>query len=226
MKVILYARFSPRRNAEESESIETQLDLCRVYCERNGHAVVATFADRALSGDEEDRPGLWHAIAALRRGHGLVVSRLDRLARSVYLSDIIERAASKKGATILSASGEGTWQDTNEDWLLRKILQTLAEYERRVIAARTKAAMVWHQANGRRMSDRCPYGWARDADNAALLVEDEAEQVVLARMIGLRREGQSTRRIARALQQDGIPFRGRSTWHPRTIGRILRREGV
>jgi hypothetical protein len=32
---IVYARFSPRPNAGESMSIETQLDRCRAYCKGN-----------------------------------------------------------------------------------------------------------------------------------------------------------------------------------------------
>ena len=123
---IIYTRYSPRRNADECESIEMQLDFCRKWCEENNVKIAGEFADRALSGGEEDRPELWAAIEALERGYVLVVYRLDRLARSVYLSDIIERAIQRKKATLISISGEGTWGFTDEDWLVRKILQTLA----------------------------------------------------------------------------------------------------
>ena len=140
MKAIIYARFSPRRNAEQCESIETQLDLCRDYCRKQGHEIIVEYDDRALSGSEEDRPGLWNAIEALKRDYVLVVYRLDRLARSMYLSYLIEQAVKKRGAKIVSICGEGTWQDNPEDELVRRILQALAEYERKVIAARTKAA--------------------------------------------------------------------------------------
>lgn len=126
MKAIIYTRFSPRRNAEQCESIEMQLDLCREYCLKHGIKIVGEYNDRALSGSEEDRPGLWNAVEALKRDYTLIVYRLDRLARSVYLSYIIEQAVKKYGAKIVSICGEGTWQDQPEDELVRRILQALA----------------------------------------------------------------------------------------------------
>ena len=166
-------------------------------------------------------------MSALRRGSGLVVYRLDRLARSVYLSHLIEQAVKKRGAVILSASGEGTWTDTPENRLIRHILNALAEYERKVIASRTRVAMLRHQANGRRMSDTPPYGYARDPDNAALLVEVPEERAIIDSLIELWEfRKMSAAAISRAMMAAGVPFRGRARWHARTVGRILKREGV
>lgn len=226
MKAIVYARFSPRRNADTSESIEVQVSACRTFCADQDHEVMGEFEDRALSGKDEERPGLWNAVSALRRDYLLVVYRLDRLARSVYLSDIIERTVRKRGAAIISASGEGTWADSDEDWLIRKILHALAEYECRVIAARTRTAMLRHQAAGRRMSRWAPMGWAVDPNDAARLVCDEEEQRILERIIEMRRQGMGTTGIAKVLQTEGVVFRGSSRWHERTIARVLKREGA
>ncbi|AQT68055.1 DNA-invertase hin [Anaerohalosphaera lusitana] len=222
-KAILYARFSPRRNADQCESIETQFDLCTDYCINNNLEIVAKFNDKALSGSDEDRPGLWSAMDALKRGHCLVVYRLDRLARSVYLSDIIERTVKKKGASIVSISGEGTWSDNDEDWLIRKILQTLAEYERKVIAARTKAAMLRHQANGKRMSKHPPYGFTVDPLNPGRLIEHETEQQVIQQIIAMKESGLSLRAICRELQEAGINCRDKTNWHHSTVQRIIQR---
>lgn len=217
---ILYARFSPRRNVQTCESIETQFDLCKDYCSKNGFSVVAEFSDKALSGSDEDRPSLWAAIDELKRGYHLVVYRLDRLARSVYLSDIIERSVNKKGASIISVSGEGTWADSDEDWLVRKILQTLAEYERKVIAARTKSAMLRHQANGRRMSKIPPYGFAIDPHNPNRLIENHTEQKIIHQITNLKEAGLSYRAIARKLKSNNVFCRSKSNWHHTTIKNI------
>jgi DNA invertase Pin-like site-specific DNA recombinase len=232
---ILYARFSPRRNADECESIEAQLDFCKKYCEENNINVVGEYSDKALSGGEEDRPELWAAIAALKPGYVLVVYRLDRLARSVYLSDIIERAIKAKKASFLSIAGEGTWTDSDEDFLIRKILQALAEYERKVIAARTKAAMLRHQANGRLMGSVPPYGWKLDPENKKRIVKDPYEQVVINEMKRLRATGLSYQKIADMLTEydykprkvkktfKGRPVMVKGTWKPQTIHVILKR---
>lgn len=222
-KAIIYARFSPRRNHQHCESIETQFDLCNDYCSKNNFTVISQFSDKALSGSDEDRPGLWMAIDALRPGYVLVVYRLDRLARSIYLADIIERAVAKKGAAIVSISGEGTWQNSDEDWLIRKILQTLAEYERKVIAARTKAAMLRHQSNGKRMSKLPPYGFAVDPADSACLISNPDEQAVISRIQALNKGKFSLRAICRTLQSENIPCRDNPIWHHSTVKRIIAR---
>ncbi len=234
-KGIIYTRFSPRRNADESESIEAQFDFCRKWCKQNNVEIVGEFADRALSGGDEERPELWAAIAALERGYVLVVYRLDRLARSVYLSDIIERSINKKKASFLSISGEGTWSDSDEDWLVRKILQTLAEYERKVIGARTKAAMLRHQANGKLMGSIPRYGFMLDRADKRRILKSPYEQVVINQIKRLHKKGLSLRQIASELadlkykpRKVKRTFRGKSVsvkgkWNPQTIRLILKR---
>lgn len=223
-KAILYARFSPRRNAEESESIETQLELCRAYCAHQKIEIAGEYFDRALSGASADRPGLWCAVGILRRGDTLVVYRLDRLARSVFLSHIIQRAVEKAGARIASASGEGTWSDTPEDALIRNILIALAEYERKVIATRTQVAMLRHQAKGRKMSHVCPYGWQDDPDRPGYMVGNDEERGVIRLIIEQHEAGRSPAAIGAWLVAQGITCRGRIVWHRRSISRILKRE--
>lgn len=221
---VIYARFSPRRNSDICESIETQFDLCKDYCIKSNYKIVSQFSDKALSGSDEDRPALWSAIEELKRGFVLVVYRLDRLARSVYLSDIIERTVKKKGASVVSICGEGTWADGDEDWLVRKILQTLAEYERKVIAARTKAAMLRHQANGRRMSKEPPFGFAVDPADPASLIENTTEQQIIERIIAMSNSDMSLRAICRQLQSEGIKCRNKDSWHHTTISSIINRN--
>lgn len=226
-QAIIYARFSPRRNEETCESIETQIELCRAYCARKGYSVTAEYSDRAMSGKDGERPGLWDALNAVKAGTVLVTYRLDRLARSVYLSHVIEQQVAKQHGSIESTAGEGTWDDSEDQWLVRKILQTLAEYERKVIGHRTSQAMRRHQKNGRRMSAQAPYGWKRDPDDSARIVRDEAEQQAIIAACEFRRGGMSYRQIARLFQSGQIPCRGKN-WHHGTIRRIVKKcqEGV
>jgi len=185
-RAVIYARFSPRRHDEESESIETQIELCREYCAKRGYTIVGELEDRAMSGGDAERPGLWAAIESLSRGMTLVVYKLDRLARDVYLSHIIERKVLKRKAFIESSCGEGTWDDTPESRLVRQVLASLAEYERIVSNARTKASMLRHQRNGRRMSDRVPFGWSRDPGDDKRIVKNEHEQAAIKQICELK----------------------------------------
>lgn len=230
MKAIIYTRFSPRRNADKSESIETQLDYCREYCHSHNYEIAGEFEDRAMSGADENRPGLWNAIDALKRGYVLIAYKLDRLARDVYLSECIRRAVAKRGATIEIVTGCENG-DSPEQEMIRKILQVFAEYERKVIAARTKAAMLRHQKQGRRMSDLTPYGWTRDPNNPALMIENETEQTVINQIHDWYAQGDGYREIARKLETQGVPSRtsprwngSGAKWHHGTVKRILNRS--
>ncbi len=81
MRAAIYSRFSSQLQSEAS--IEDQERLCRERAEREGWTVVATFADRALSGASMLRPGLQGLLEAASAGRFDVVltEALDRLSR-------------------------------------------------------------------------------------------------------------------------------------------------
>ena len=108
---------------------------------------------------------------------------------------------------MVSTAGEGTWRDTAQDKLVRTILSALAEYERKVIAARTSAAMLRHQANGRRMSFLVPVGWRQDPNKPARLIEDPDEQGTLEYNYALgqrRAEAAKSFLVSRGVDADKI----------------------
>ena len=61
-RAIIYSRFSPRKNSDACESIESQLDFCRRWCGENNVEIAGEFADRALSGAAELATKLFNLI--------------------------------------------------------------------------------------------------------------------------------------------------------------------
>jgi len=221
-KAIIYTRFSPRPDADTSLSCEKQEELCREYCEKQGYELVKTFADPDCSGDQANREGLWDAIAALRRGMVLVVRWRNRLAREVYLGEVIKRAVAKAGARIEAAEEDNG--DKPEDRMIRGILANFAQYEKEITALRTKHAMLRHQANGLIMSKRLPYGQMADTDNEKRMVECEVEQETIDVIVGLVQKGLSHRGIAKDLDKRGRKPREAEKWSHKTIAKIIQRE--
>ena len=221
---IIYARFSPRPDADESDSCEKQKEICEVYCQKHGYEIGGYFEDRGISGSDEDRPGLWAAIDSLKRGYVLVVRWRSRLARSAYLEETLERAAGKRSCRI-EAAEEGNGQ-SDQDKLIRQILAAFREYERKAIAARTKAAMLRYQNRDKRlMGSKPPYGFSVVLNgNQKLLVEDKEEQAVLVEIRTMREDGFGARRIAKMLDRNGYKTRTGRPWNPNTIQQILKRE--
>jgi DNA invertase Pin-like site-specific DNA recombinase len=134
-----YARVST-----DGQSVEAQVKQLRAAgCEK----VVRETA----SGARADRAGLRRALDALGKGDVLMVTRLDRLARSTrdLLNTLAEVAA--KGAAFRSLGD--AWADTTtaHGRLMLTVVGGLAEFERELIRARTGEGRERAKARGVKM---------------------------------------------------------------------------
>ena len=223
-KAILYARFSPRPNAQECESIEHQLTDMRAYCERKGWLVKGEFTDAAVSGADDERPGLTDAMAAIRRGYVLVVRSIDRLARDMRIAEMYRNQAIIRGGTIVSTDGVAAEMETPQQKFLRQIMQAMAEMQRSLTREHTSRRMLEHQASGRRMSRRLPYGYTDDPDDPSRMIEEPHEQWVVRRILDMRlKEGMNYNKIAKRLNAERVDNRGGPWWHT-TVKAIVGRE--
>ena len=105
------------------------------------------FAEK-VSGAVTDRKALARAIAALGAGDVLLVTRLDRLARSTRdLLNVLD-AVAKVGAGFRSLAD--SWADTTTPHgrLMLTVLGGLAEFERSLILARTSEGRARAKARG------------------------------------------------------------------------------
>ena len=62
------------------------------------------------------------------------------------------------------------------------------------------------------------------AEDGITLVEDAAEQAVIAMISRWRQRGWSLRKIAQRLQDNGVPAKNNARWYPATVLRILQRQ--
>lgn len=93
--------------------------------------------DHGLIGTTRTRPGLEKALAAVRAGDTLVVTKLDRLARSLPDARDIAEELTRKGVTL--NLGGSLYDPTDPiGRLLFNVLGTVAELEADLIRARTR----------------------------------------------------------------------------------------
>lgn len=220
---IIYTRFSPRPDAATSESCEVQRQICRDFAARKGWRLEGTFDDPDRSGSDEFRDKLWNCIKTLKKDWVLLVYKRDRLARDVYLSALIDKQVREKGARIVAISGD-VEGDSPETVLIRQVVAAMAEYERKCISARTRAAMRALQAKGRKMSAVIPYGWRESPDDPKMMVKDEREQAVIEKIMQLRDSGMGYRAVAIELNKGEDTQARCGTWYPNTIRQIVSRE--
>jgi DNA invertase Pin-like site-specific DNA recombinase len=100
------------------------------------------------SGAQADRAQLGRALAALSPGDVLVVTRLDRLARSTR--DLLNTLATISGRQAGFRSLGDTWADTTTPHgrLMLTVLGGLAEFERELIRTRTGEGRSRAKARG------------------------------------------------------------------------------
>lgn len=222
---IAYTRVSTDEQTASGLGLDAQRAAIATAAARLGLEIRETFSDEGISGSAgiEKRPGLLAAVESLRAGDVLLVAKRDRIARDCLLAAWVEKEAARIGARIVSAAGEGSESDDPTAVLMRRIVDAFAEYERRVIAARTTAALARKKAAGK-VAGTAPFGFSADADGT--LVPVPAELDALARMADLRESGLSFRAVAATLTAEGFRNRRGSAWNAASIRSILRtRDG-
>lgn len=211
--------------------LDAQADDCARWASNNGHRIVTTHTD-VLSGtlDSVDRPGLAAAIADVASGHagGLLVPKLDRLARSVTVQEVALALIWRDGGRTFSAeSGEILKDDPDDPYrtAMREMAGVFAGLERRVIVKRLRDGRRAKAASGRHSVGQYPYGWRGEGQGRERdAVEDPDEQRALAWMLDLRDGGASFREIAAALDMLGIPPRRAQRWNQMSVRNALNRE--
>ena len=224
MQAVAYLRVSTDEQADSRAGLEAQADSCRRYALGLGAELIGPFADEGVGGASglDKRPGLLQAIGELTRGDVLLVAKRDRLGRDPIVVAMIEAAVKRKDARIVSAAGEGTEGDDPTNVLMRRIVDAFAEYERLIIAARTRAALQAKIRRGHRCG-KVRFGYDL-ADDGKTLVPNLVEQAVLALIHRLRQDGHSLREIAAELTARGLPTKeGHTQWTHSTIRGILGR---
>jgi DNA invertase Pin-like site-specific DNA recombinase len=131
--------------------VSTQGQTLESQLEELGKAGCPKIYREVAGGARSDRPQLHALLKALEPGSTLVVTRLDRLARSTLDLLTIIRAIAEKGCLFKSLADP--WCDTTTPGgrLMLTVLGGLAEFERELIKARTSDGRVRAKLAGVRM---------------------------------------------------------------------------
>ncbi|WP_243294129.1 recombinase family protein [Geothrix mesophila] len=201
---------------EQALGMDAQRAAITIWADRKGMSIGAWHEDMGVSGgaELENRPGLLAALWAIKnlRAGVLVAHKADRVARDVYVSELVKRELRGGGATL--ALVEGISGDDPFSEMAATVMDAAARLERRMIQARTKAALAVKKAKGERVGS-IPFGFQLMADGVHL-EPHPGEHPTLLRILDLRRQGLGGRRIAAILTTEGHLSRG-SAWNPGNI---------
>lgn len=146
MNVALYARVST-----QDQTVDPQLLELREYAARNGMTITREYTD-IISGAKATRPGLDALLAVADTGLFSIVLavKMDRLGRSVLNVVNLVQRLKKMGVSIICTSQGIDNRDENPcGTMVMNIMASFAEFERAIIAERTKAGLRNARANGK-----------------------------------------------------------------------------
>lgn len=173
--IIGYARCS--RDTQDLRAQKEQLRGLGVENDR-------IYVDRGYTGRNRDRPGLQQALAACRAGDTLVVTKLDRLGRSI--TDLANIADQLTEAGITLQMGHTIYApDDPFGRMFFQLTAVFAELEANLISQRTREGLEIARKEGRltgKKSRITPFQEKRMQD---MLSSGEWSQADVAKMMGL-----------------------------------------
>lgn len=125
-----YARVSTKGQAKDGNSLEAQEQALR----DNGATLV--YAD-SFTGTKMDRPEFDKLMDDLQDGDTLIVTKLDRFARSVSQASDLITSLIDRGITV-NVLNLGILSNDSVSTLMRNVLLSFAQFERDMIVQRTQ----------------------------------------------------------------------------------------
>ncbi|TCH98362.1 recombinase family protein [Roseococcus sp. SYP-B2431] len=213
-------RVSTAEQGQSGLGLEAQQASVRAFVASQGWTLVSEHSDIA-SGKDDRRPGFQAALLKCRQlGAALVAARLDRITRRAHtLSQLLEDGVSIRAADMPGA-----------DDLMMRIYAAMAQKERELISARTKAALAAAKTRGTVLGGDRGYRPERgpEAGAAAVARRRAAERASYRLALEIERVRaygvQSHAEMARVLTARGVPTpRGGRVWTHTTVARVLQR---
>lgn len=222
-----YIRISTNEQSKGS-SLDTQKNAILDYCQRNGLVLDEKniFTD-IESGSKMDRPNfdaLRNTIKSTPAVHKVIVYAIDRLARSVFVAEVVAKEIQEKGGSIVSVT-QGFDDSTPHGKMTRQMLVVMAELELSLISGRVSAGRKATVAKGLHGGGNVRFGMKSEGGYGkrgfGKLKKSEKEAQAFEKMKLLRKEGKSYQEIADALALDKILNRRHKPFNRGSIKKML-----
>lgn len=228
MRLVAYVRVSTAAQAVDGYGVDAQREAILTWA-AGRHRIVAWHSDLGISGatDVGNRPGLSAALDGLRSADGLVVARLDRLARSLSIQEAVLAVVWRGGGRVFTADAGEILRDDPDDPMrtaMRQMVGMFAELDRRMVVKRLRDGRRAKAASGGRATGSYPYGLgAEGKGRRKVTVPKVQEQAAVARVAELRAAGASYRQIAAMLDSEGFSPRRAQRWSAMSVRSIALR---
>ena len=217
-KALCYYRVSTDLQKDEG-TIEIQQTKVREFAKRSDYEIIGEFSDNGVSGGLRDRAGLNQLLEALPQSTAtcIIIYKLDRLARDLYIQEGLIKEINKYEKTIVSVLEPNLDGDDPFRKAFRQMLGVFSEFEKAMIALRLEGGRErrarqggWHGGN--------IFGYS-NKDGALEIEPQEAEIVKI--IYELRSKKITLRKIAKHLNDLHCSTKRHTKWQGATVRKIL-----
>lgn len=194
-RVVSYLRVSTA-NQIDNTSIETQREKIDLYCKLNNFEIIEEFKDEAISGKSEHNRKSYKEMLDFifnkdNKIDAIVVYKSDRIHRSLKNLMLMLDDLQEENISFISIT-EQFDTSTPQGMLFLQMLGSFAEFERKIIAERTKGGRISNGKNELYPGGRLPIGYILQ-DKELIVNEEEAE--IVKNIFRLRCKGYSLKKI-------------------------------
>lgn len=197
MGIYGYVRVSTLQQANEGESLDTQLKQIQSYSDLKSFGIPPEnfITERGVSGslEFERRPEGGKLFNQLVSGDVLIFSKLDRAFRNTRNALNTLHELKQRGVSVHFIDLGGDVTNDGIGSVIFTILSAFATFERERIATRIREVKQVQKAEGKFLGGFTRFGY-RVVDEK--LVKDLRQQQIIMEMKDMRRRGMSLRRIS------------------------------
>lgn len=172
-----YGRVSTITQGKNGNSLQEQEEKLRA-------AGAAEIVKDTFTGTKIDRPQFAKLLAKLQSGDTLIVTKLDRFARTAVEGGQIVKELHERGVTI-NILNMGIADNTPMGRLMVTMLLAFAEFERDMIVERTQAGKAVARANGKRVDGRQKKFSHLQTEHALTLLDEGNSYTQVEAMTGI-----------------------------------------
>jgi len=186
-----YGRVSTIKQEKRGNSLDEQTAMLKA-------AGAQEIVTDSYTGTKMDRPQFTALLDRLREGDKLIVTKLDRFARTAVEGGQIVKELHEKGVTI-HILNMGIADNTPMGKLMVTMLLAFAEFERNMIVERTQGGKAIARANGKRVDGRPKKFTPQQMEHAMNLLDSGNSYTAVEAMTGI-----SKSTLVRAHREKGM----------------------
>jgi DNA invertase Pin-like site-specific DNA recombinase len=213
---------------QEFNSLDAQREACEAYVRRQPNWTLGQthYSDGGFTGANLERPAFRQLMADVEAGRVdvVLVYKVDRLSRSLLDFAKVMDQLNQAGAAFVSVTQNFSTADAMGRLTLN-MLMSFAEFEREMIAERTRDKIAAARRKGHWTGGPVPFGYRVEHKK---LVVDEVEAPIVRQAFDLLLEHGQRAAVAKTLDREGKHPRGQRTkpgkparWTTESIGRML-----